>query len=157
MIYECENLIMFWHYQLIPPTHLKRNDFVFAILYWSWSIRIVSHIIWSHFFSNKNVCLIRVYLIEAMRWTTKECCTFGVVHLNSHSNKIISISYEVWSRNKQSNWRKSVPHGSSRIIIREVFFSGQVVTQFITESINAALYNCLKKTKIWTESISYYK
>ena len=55
-----EKLNMFWHYQLILPTHLKRNDFVFALLYWSWSIRIVSHIIWSHFFSNKNVCLIKL-------------------------------------------------------------------------------------------------
>ena len=109
-----------------------------------------------HVFCNKNVCLIHVYLIEAMKWTTKDCCTFGVVHLNSHSDKIISICYEVWSRNKQSNWRKSVPHGPSRIIIREVRFSGQVVTQFIAEGINAALNNSLKKPKIW-KSISYYK
>ena len=91
-----------------------------------------------------------------MKRTTKDCCTFGVVHLNCHSDKIISICYEVWSRNKQSNWRKSVPHGSPRIIIREVRFSGQVVTQFITEGIDAALYNSLKKPKIW-KSISNYK
>ena len=73
--------------------------------------------------------------------------TGGVVHLNSHRNKIIMFRYKVRCRYKQSNWRKGVPHGPFWIIIREVLFFGQVVAQLVTEGINATLCNNLKRSQ----------
>ena len=74
-------------------------------------------------------------------------CTGGVVHLNSHRNKIIMFRYKVRCRYKQSNWRKGVPHGPFWIAIREVLFFGQVVAQLVTKGINATLRNNLKSSQ----------
>ena len=77
----------------------------------------------------------------------KMSCTGGVVHLNSHRNKIIMFRYKVRCRYKQSNWRKGVPHGPFWITIREVLFFGQVVAQLVTKGINATLRNNLKRSQ----------
>ena len=77
----------------------------------------------------------------------KMSCTGGVVHLNSHRNKIIMFRYKVRCRYKQSNWRKGVPHGPFWIAIREVLFFGQVVAQLVTKGINATLRNNLKSSQ----------
>ena len=77
----------------------------------------------------------------------KVSCTGGVVHLNSHGNKTISFGYKGRCRYKQSNWRKSVPHGPFWITIREVQFSGKVVAQLVTKGINATLFYDLKRSQ----------
>ena len=97
MIYGFEKPNMFWHYQLILPTHLKRSDFVFALLHWSWFIWIVSHIIWSHIFRNKNVCLIHVYKLR--QW-------------NGQLKSVVPLVWSIWIATATRSFRSVTKSGA---------------------------------------------
>ena len=86
------------------------------------------------------------FLETAVNWVNSQgYWTWFEVHLNRYRNKLVALCCANWRRRKQSNRRESGPHGPARIVIRQVlWFLGQVVTQLITKSINAALVNGLK-------------